>query len=196
MKKRGQPRKHGVAGPEHLARAVMIMDFYSKASAGGLKHSAAVTETVALVRQVHPEMAISASEVKRVLAELRPQDSPVELRVHSSILEGEEAARRRAFFIQMAEFAGTKSRTELTDQDLRKPLRSFKLGFAKRTNYHRHNAKIPNPLVPTLSFRNLYDFFGAHCLGLRRGSRATPLLFISKIGRIPVHFLVIPCSAR
>src|SRR5262249_42416703 len=104
----GRRRKNCLKGPEHLERAFMIMDAYCKARAAGLKHSTAVAETVDVVRQLDREIPISNTEVRRVLAELRPQGSPVELRVEYSTLEGEEAAARRHFFTHMAEFAGTK----------------------------------------------------------------------------------------
>jgi hypothetical protein len=145
MKKRGRPPKNGVVEPERFARALMVIHAYSEARAGRQKHSSAIREAVDFVRQLDPEMPISETEVKRVLAEFLPQDSQVTLTVDYSILEGEEAARRRSFYAQMLEFAGIKSTTELADQNLRKPLKSFKFGFGKRPNYPRHNAKTSNP---------------------------------------------------
>jgi hypothetical protein len=144
MKKRGRPPKYGVVKPERFKRALKIIHAHSKAREGGQKHSAAVREAVEFVRQLDPEMPISETEVKRVLAEFQPQDGQVALKVDYSILEGEEAARRRSFLVQMLKFAGTNSTTELTDQNLRKPLKSFRFGFGKRPNYPRHNGKPSN----------------------------------------------------
>lgn len=148
-KKRGRPSRNGVKEPWQFGRALMVIHAYSKARDGGQKHSAAIREAVDFVRQLDPEMPVSQTEVRRVLAEFRPQDSRVALRVDYSILEGEEAAKRRSFYAQMyaqmLEFAGTKSTTELIDENLRKPLKSFKFGFGKRPNYSRHNAKTSNP---------------------------------------------------
>lgn len=137
--------ENGAKEPEYLARALMIKEVYSRLRDAGLKHSAAVAETVIIVRQLNPGMRISEAEVRRVLAEFRLQGSLVELKVDYSILEGEEAAKRRHFFAQMAALAGSESTTELTDQNFRRPLKCFKFGFAKRTNYPRHNAV--NPVI-------------------------------------------------
>jgi hypothetical protein len=148
MKKIGRPPKNGVVEPERFLRALMVTFAYSNARAGGQKHSAAVREAVEFVRRLDPEMSISETEVKRVLAEFLPHDNKVALAVDYSILEGEEAARRRSFFARMREFAENKSSTELTDQNLRKPLRSFRFGFGERPNYQRHNAKTSIPRIP------------------------------------------------
>jgi len=145
MKKRGRPRKHGVVGPECFYRALKVIPAFSKVRAEGQKHSVAVRETVELLHELDPEMPISETGVKRILAEFLPQHSQVALKVDCLTLEGEEAASHRRFHAQMLEFAGNKITTELTDQDLRKPLKIFKFGFGKRPNYPRHNAKTSNP---------------------------------------------------
>ena len=144
-KRRGRPQKDGVTEPWRFGRALEIVYAYRKARDAGEKHSAAVREAVAFVRQLDPEMRISETEVRRVVAEFLSQASQVALTADYLILEGEEAARRRRFFAEMLEFAGDKITTELTDQNLRKPLKSFTFGFGKRPNYPRHNAKTSNP---------------------------------------------------
>jgi hypothetical protein len=141
----GRPPKNGVKALDYFLRALKVIHAHSKARAGGQKLSAATRETVEFLRQLDPDMPISETTVKRVLAEFRSQESQVALTVDYSILEGEEAARHRSFHAQMLEFAGIKSTTELTDQDMRKPLKVFKFGFGKRPNYPRHNAKTSNP---------------------------------------------------
>jgi hypothetical protein len=140
IRKRGRPSTGGVKAPRQFKRALMVIYGYTKAREQGAKHAAAVQEAVDFVRQLDPQLSVSQTEVKRNLAEFLPQGGQVALTVDYSILEGKEAARRR-FYVQMAEFAGTKSTAELTDQNLRKPLRSFKFGFGKRPQYPRHNAK-------------------------------------------------------
>jgi len=145
MKKRGRPSKNGLVGPEHFGRALMVIDAYLRAREGGQKHSAAVRQAVEVVRQSGLGMPISETVVKRVLAEFLPKDSPAALKTDYVILEGEEAASHRRFHAQMLELAGNKITTELTDQDLQKPLKIFKFGFGKRPNYPRHNAKTSNP---------------------------------------------------
>jgi hypothetical protein len=143
-KKRGRPSRNGVKEPWQFKRALMVIYRYTKAREQGAKHAAAVQEAVDFVRQLDPQLSVSQTEARRILAEFLPQGSQVALTVEYSILEGEEAARRR-FYAQTPEFTGTKSAADLSDQNLRKPLRCFKFGVGKRPNYHRHNAKILNP---------------------------------------------------
>ncbi len=126
----------------------MVIHAYSKARAGGQKHSAALKEAVEFVRQLDPLMPISETTVKRILAEFRRQSSPIALQTEYLMREGEEAASQRWIHAQMLELAGIKSTSELTDQDLRKPLKSFKFGFVNRPNYPRHNAKTSNSKNP------------------------------------------------
>jgi hypothetical protein len=144
MKKRGRPSKNGVKNGTWHMRTLMVMYAYDEARTSGLKHSAAVREAVAFVRQLHPEMSISETEVKRVLTELRPSDSPVALRSDYEILQGEEAARLRRIFAQMLAPTGSKSPSGLRNQDPARPLRRFSVGYVKRPIYPRHNAKDPN----------------------------------------------------
>jgi hypothetical protein len=145
MKKMGRPRKNGVVEPAHLARAFMIVNAYSKARGEGSKHTAAVRETVDAIKQLAPGIRISETEVKRVIAEFLPQGSQVALSVESSNLEGEEAARHRRFHADMLEQAGIKGLTNMTDSDLRKPLKRFIFGFGQKPHYPRHNAKRSKP---------------------------------------------------
>ena len=141
-KRRGRPSRNGAKKPWHFGRALTVIDAYTTARERGEKHSVAVRETVAFVRRRHPEMPISETEVKRILADLRPQNSSAVLTVTCSILEGEEAARRRSFFEQIPQ--GIQDTVGSTDQNRRRPLTRFILGFRKRPNYVRHNAKGPN----------------------------------------------------
>ena len=145
MNRKGRPPKNGVVEPKHLLRAFKIVYSYSEALAGGQKHAAAVREAVDFVRQLDPKMPVSETAVKRVLAEFLPKDGQVALKVNCSILKGEEAARLRSFLAQMSELAGTKSPAVSADQNLQKPLKSFKFGFGKRPTYPRHNAKTSKP---------------------------------------------------
>ena len=145
MKKTGRPSKNGVVEPECFLRAVMVIHAFSESRARGQKHGAAIREAVEFVRQLAPEISISETEVKRVLAEFRPKNIPVALKVDYSILEGEEAAKRRRFLAESLDFAGNRTETKLTDQPLQRPLRSFSFGFGKRPNFPRHNAKTRTP---------------------------------------------------
>jgi hypothetical protein len=140
MKKMGRPRKNGIVGPKHLARALMIVKAYSKARCDGSKHSAAVRETVDAIKQLAPGIRISQTGVKRVVAEFSPRGSQIALTVESSILEGQEAAMRR-YRAHIMESAGIKGFPDMTDPDLQKPLKTFIFGFGKKPHYPRHNAK-------------------------------------------------------
>jgi hypothetical protein len=140
MKKRGRPLKNGVTEPWRFVRALMVINAYTKARARGEKHSASIIEAVEFVRQLHPEMPISVTGAKRVLAEFLPQEGPIALRVDYSILEGEEAAKLRNFNAQRLRLVGTKCAMELTDRNTQRPLKRFRFGFGARPNYPRHNA--------------------------------------------------------
>jgi hypothetical protein len=143
-KKRGRPRKHGVKNPSALARALMVIYAYDEARKDGLKHSAAIREAVAFVKRLRPEMSVSETEVRRILAELRPSDGQVALRSSCEIVEGKEAARLRKLLAQIRAFTGSKSATVLSSQDPERPLRKFYIGYMKRPIYPRHNAKSPH----------------------------------------------------
>jgi len=140
IKKRGRPPRNGAARPEHFMRAVMILHAYNEARARHEKHAAAITAAINFIRRVIPEMPVSATEVKRALAEFQPQHSPMALRVNHSVLHGEEAAKIQGRYAQLLELSGTKSPMEMGDQDQRRPLHHFTFGFHKHPNYPRHNA--------------------------------------------------------
>lgn len=140
-KKRGRPPKYGVKDPWCLARALKVIYAYDKARTSGIKHSAAIREAVAFVRHLDPEMHISETEMRRVLAELRPSDSPVALLSSYEILEGEEAARLRSRTAQLLALVGSKSQSIAPDEDLTRPLKIFSIYVEKKRNYPRHNAK-------------------------------------------------------
>jgi hypothetical protein len=141
MKKMGRPRKNGVVGPKHLARALMIVDAYSKARREGSKYSAAVRETVDAIKQSAPGLSISETEVRRVVAECLPRESQIALTAEYSILEGEEAAKHRRSHAVKMEQAGVKGLREMSESDLQKPLKRFIFGYGKKIHYPRHNAK-------------------------------------------------------
>jgi hypothetical protein len=140
-KKRGRPTKNGVRDPAHLSRALKIICSYENARTGGIKHSSAVREAIAFVRQLDPGMPVSETEVKRILAELRPSDSPVSIQSNYEILEGEEAARIRSRFAHLLALAGCEAQSFAPDEDPTRPLKRFSISISKRRNYPRHNAK-------------------------------------------------------
>ena len=78
MKTRKRPRGRPKKDPDELkfcrfVRAGLITCAFDEAREGGDKHSAAITHAVEYVRQHHPDMPISETEVKRTLARIDPK---------------------------------------------------------------------------------------------------------------------------
>jgi hypothetical protein len=140
-KKRGRPPKYGAKDPKHFGRALEIVHAYMEAREKCPKHSTAVREAVEFVRRSNPRTRVSESEVKRVLAEFMPHSSSIALKVDLSVLEGDEAARRRSRLALMLGSAGDKSAAQLIGENLRKPFKTLKFGFEKKTQYPRINSK-------------------------------------------------------
>ena len=70
--KAGRPRKHGYQ-PEWMGRrALLILYYFSRLRPFNEKYAIAVDAVVASMREKHPEVPISRTEVKRVLAKFRP----------------------------------------------------------------------------------------------------------------------------
>ena len=71
---RGRPKKE--KGREEFWRFVrtgIIISEYDEARKSGQKHSVAVTQAVAYLKQHQPEMPVSETVVKRMLATFRPR---------------------------------------------------------------------------------------------------------------------------
>jgi hypothetical protein len=80
-KARGRPKKE--EGREEfwrLVRAGMIVYAYNEARKRKQKHSSAVREAVAYIRQHRPDMPVSETVVKRTLATFRSRSDPITLR--------------------------------------------------------------------------------------------------------------------
>jgi hypothetical protein len=58
-------------------RMMLAQYGYDQARRAGMKHASAITEAVSFVRSHCPEMTISETEVKRVVAQLQPKDVPI-----------------------------------------------------------------------------------------------------------------------
>ena len=76
-KKRGRPAKGGVKPGNMLIRAVLVIGIFGRLRREGAKYSAAVEATVNEMRSRFPSEPISATEVKRVLADFQPPDEEV-----------------------------------------------------------------------------------------------------------------------
>lgn len=145
IRKRGRPAKNGVKSSGWLLRSFAVLYAHDKARAKGEKYSAAVRECVAFVRQFHPEMPISETEVKRILAEFRPKGAPTTFMSEYSVVDGEEARKIRSKLSERGFLSEERPQSTQTDQDSR-PLKRYKIRFAETPNYPRHNAK--NPELP------------------------------------------------
>ena len=136
---RGRPRKNGVSGPWQFARGLTILNAYQQARERGEKHSVAVSEAVVEVRQ-KGGFRVSETEVRRVLKELRPKDSPVELKVRARLVNEGDLERLRLLIAQVPEEYRPKNWTGL-HKDTHMPKISIMFGLGIRTKYRRHNSK-------------------------------------------------------
>jgi hypothetical protein len=141
MAKRGRPNKHGAKPGWILFRSAMVLAAYDKARAKGEKHSAAVAEAVSAVRNQVPEMPISETEVKRVLAEFRSEASEGVLIVTEGIAQGSEA---KTWFDNF-EWAAGKARGKwvvpfFPNESKPRRLRTFAIHYGPRPSYPRHNS--------------------------------------------------------
>jgi hypothetical protein len=94
-----------------FVRAGLVMCAFDEARESGHKHSSAITHAVEYVRQRHPEMPISKTQVKRTLATYRPLNSRTILRSKRSIFDDEKLARLRCMLEQVAKVRGEKNQS-------------------------------------------------------------------------------------
>src|SRR5271170_1476224 len=74
-KRSGRPRKNPeVLAAWRFARSAMALAQYNESRKRGMKHSSAIGDAVAFVRQRCPELPISESEVRRALATFQPRN--------------------------------------------------------------------------------------------------------------------------
>ena len=92
--KLGRPqKKKDVITDKEFARAGVVMSAYDEARKAGEKHIGAVTQSVEVIRRRYPELRISETEVKRILAKFRPRKSQTILLFDRSTLISEDLAR-------------------------------------------------------------------------------------------------------
>jgi len=72
MAKRGRPKKHGAKQDWTLLRDSIALSGYDEARQRGEKHIVAISEAVSAVRKCDPQMPVSETEVRRILAHWRP----------------------------------------------------------------------------------------------------------------------------
>jgi hypothetical protein len=76
MSQRGRPRKNGVRSPKVFFRTLLGLCSYDKARLAGEKYDEGLRAARAEVLSAHPDMSISATEVKRILAANRSKTLP------------------------------------------------------------------------------------------------------------------------
>ena len=125
MTKAGRPSKNGAQEGWMLSRAAWVLEAYDGARKNGLKHSDGITEAVNSVHQKHPEMPISETVVKRILASHRSKHS------------------RNVLIIEKE---GVQQGIDLTESVAPpKPLIRYAMKLYDRPVYPRRNAKTPKP---------------------------------------------------
>jgi hypothetical protein len=142
----GRPKnRDGTITLWRFARAGMVMSAFDEARESGEKYSAAVTQAVDDVRQRHPKMPVSESEVRRTLAIYRPKNSRTVLRFNRSAFDDEKLARLRLMLEQVPTVQGEKNLPvpPPSIKDLPKNLAAVTFGYFERPLYPRHNRKIP-----------------------------------------------------
>jgi hypothetical protein len=145
-KKLGRPRKtKGEFSTNDLVRAGTVMGLYDQARQNGQKHSAAVMQSVELIKQRHPMIRISETEVKRILAVWRPRGSHTILRFEYSMISGEELAKRCGIEAHPAAVSQDQCSKLPVPSGVIPPksLTTYKVYFGERPNYPRHNRKLP-----------------------------------------------------
>ncbi len=73
-KRLGRPRKNGVRDAGVLIRGTLALNAFQLAREQGVKYEVALNEAVDAVRKKFPTEKISATEVKRMLAEFMPRN--------------------------------------------------------------------------------------------------------------------------
>jgi hypothetical protein len=114
-KQRGRPRKNGARPGWVLHRAAIALYGYDKARSAGEKYAEALKAAVAEVRREFPQVSISETEIKRVLAEFRVKELELTLLI-------------------------TESENTVTPSG-RKCKKAWQLSIGPQPNYPRHNAR-------------------------------------------------------
>jgi hypothetical protein len=145
MATRGRPPKHGKIPGWMFGRALRVLDAYDAARIS-MKHSAAVTAATDSIRKAFPEMPISETTVRRILAEFRGKDAHTVIKVSKTPDEEIRRTRERARELEDAanspecpedakrilmEFAASLATTKV----------GIRMGVGPRPEYPRSNAR-------------------------------------------------------
>jgi hypothetical protein len=156
MDKRGRPRKNGAQPGWMLGRVVLVLHAYDRSRSAGNKHSVAILNAVSAVRSYAPHMPISETEVRRILANLRPSSAPKSLTLKVTKLLPAAVVQAEAIHREMWT-AG-----ELVPKAWKIPPKTwdippkdwkigavFEIGFGPRFTYPRSNARTLSTVPPT-----------------------------------------------
>jgi hypothetical protein len=141
MKKRKRGRPRGRITPRNFVRAGIVMSAYDEIRQSGEKHSVAVALTVENVKQHYPELRISETAVKRILAKWRPKGKQVILRFDRMSPTNEDLATVAKIRQCTAILQHPDAPVLPLDSYMYPRKKVHKIRFAERPNYPRHNRK-------------------------------------------------------
>jgi hypothetical protein len=145
MATRGRPCKHGKKPGWMLYRGLRVLQAYDAARIS-MKHSAAVTAATDSIRKAFPEMPISETTVRRILAEFRGKDAHTVIKVSKT--PDEEIRRTREVSRKFEDAANSPEYSEDGKEILRTVAASLattkvgiRMGVGPRPEYPRSNAR-------------------------------------------------------
>jgi hypothetical protein len=128
-RKRGRPESNGVKPGKILNRVVWVLCKCDEFRKTGMKRSSAITETVEFMRKEQPDLAVSETEVRRILAEFQPKGASEVLLVTSK--PQEEVNREFALLPrEIQDLLGNKPQINV-----------MPIGFGPQPQYKRSNAR-------------------------------------------------------
>lgn len=145
-KQRGRPRKEPDRIPFwRFVRAGIAMCAYDEARQKGEKHSAAIAQAVAFVREHFAGMRISETELRRVLSMWRPKGVQTIFRFERSVWTddpgmGFDTIREQPGILHWRE--GQAESVPPEGCSTSAPM-IFQIRLSERPNYPRHNRKSP-----------------------------------------------------
>ena len=139
-KKRGRPRKTKDRIPfSSFVRMGWARIPYDEARKSGEKHSVALREAVQAVKERAPQMPMSETGAKRIVATTCPRNTPTAITFERETASPEKLARILDIRRKLAAMEGKP----LSGVPTLSKISVVKFGFTQRPNYPRHNAKPP-----------------------------------------------------
>jgi hypothetical protein len=108
MTNRGRPRTNGARSGNKLAQISTVVFTFDKARAAGKKRAVAKEEAVAVAKAKFPGMAISVTEVNRILAKWRPRGMTEGLRFEERVLSVPQAVELRGMMLLAEKLNGVR----------------------------------------------------------------------------------------